>query len=121
MSTATTSNGNATTTMTSRATRTRHADQLQIDVGTYIAYHNGDPVAEVFVERRPDDPNNANRSIEHWCLYAEFESPSNTNPDYPLQFKYASGQDPSATDFRARIRQITGVRYIQAACDQMDP
>ena len=118
-----TSNSDATTTSTNGdATVHHHHDgQLQMDVGTYVGYQANIPVLELYVERDPGDPYNTGRSIEHWGLYTTYQWPGTGNRDYTVQYKYALGQDPSAADFRARIRQITGITYIQAACQKMVP
>src|SRR6188768_3376139 len=92
-----------------------HSDQHQIDIGTYHVYQGTTVTAELMVEQDPNHPNDAQYRIEHWGLYSSYQMPSSTLAAQALQFHYVrTDYGGSSADFRAHLRTITGVRYIQA-------
>lgn len=104
--------------------RSHHADRQQIDIGVWWLRQEFPSgwvvVGELFVEEDPAHPSDPTYRIEHWGLYSNYAGPSVTTPR-TLKFEHQTGSYGSVDDFRAHLRTISGVRYIQAPCHEMAP
>ncbi|MGK3960839.1 hypothetical protein WMF38_48290 [Sorangium sp. So ce118] len=100
----------------------KRRDQLQVDVGTYDLYQGATKVGELFVEYDAQHPGDPRYSIEHWCLYGAFKSPSTLNRSTSIAFRYVNGGYGSSNDFRTHVKALRSnepaLRYIQAKCQE---
>jgi hypothetical protein len=92
----------------------------QIDIGDYILFVGNLQVGEVYVEPSAEHPDDPAHTVEHWCLYADYEAPGPERTDVSLELRYRR-QSPydDATKFLEHVATIPGARYVRACCAQI--
>jgi hypothetical protein len=94
----------------------------EIDIGDYVIFIGEQQVGEVYVEASAEHPKDAAYTVEHWCLYAEYEAPGPDHRDVTLELRYrCPSPHESAAEFLQHVGKVAGARYVRASCQQLAP
>jgi hypothetical protein len=101
---------------------TQPEPKRQIDIGDYVIFIGDMQVGEVYVEASAEHPDDAAYTVEHWCLYADYEAPGPDHQKVTLDLRYRElSPYENAAQFLQHVGKLAGARYVRASCQQLVP